>query len=137
MRIWVLVLSVGLVGLASRAHQQSPTSQGTFSPLPMSSSAWALGSPPHVPVSPVSTQKLIVTPETVLSGKVVKGNTAGRFGGLSFPIGHLPTLDQRLLVYHLGLKVAEVKVSGPQLDDNIVGDLVVGTAEVGDDVRDQ
>jgi hypothetical protein len=35
------------------------------------------------------------------------------------------------------LKIAEVKVCGPQRDDNIVADLVSGDAEVGDEVRDQ
>jgi hypothetical protein len=35
------------------------------------------------------------------------------------------------------LKVAEVKVTGPQRDNNIVADLVSGDAQVGDEVRDQ
>jgi hypothetical protein len=34
------------------------------------------------------------------------------------------------------LKVGEVRVSGPQRDDNIVADLVTGTAAAGDEVRE-
>ena len=84
-----------------------------------------------------SNPKLIVTPENGLVGKVVKVNAAGRFVVLNFPIGHLPTLEQRLQVYRRGLKVGEIKVTGPQLDDNVVGDLVTGEAIEGDQVRDQ
>ncbi len=35
------------------------------------------------------------------------------------------------------MKVGEVKITGPQQDNNIVADLVTGEAQVGDDVRDQ
>src|SRR5437868_12099952 len=64
-------------------------------------------------------QKLSVTPANGLSGKVIKVNVAGRFLILNFPIGHLPAVDQQLNVYRLGLKVGEVRVSGPQMDDDI------------------
>jgi hypothetical protein len=35
------------------------------------------------------------------------------------------------------LKVGEVKVTGPQREDNIVADLAAGEAEVGDEARGQ
>ncbi len=82
-------------------------------------------------------QKLIVTPETGLAGKVVNVNTGGRFVVLNFPIGHLPKLDQPLNVYRLGLKVGEVRATGWQLDDNVVADLLAGEAQPGDEVRDR
>jgi hypothetical protein len=82
-------------------------------------------------------QKLILTPETGLSGRVVRVNPSGRFAILNFPIGHLPSLEQRLNVYRLGLKTGEILVTGPQLDDNIVGDVVAGDAQPGDEVRDR
>ena len=81
--------------------------------------------------------KLIVTPENGLVGKVVRVNSSARFVVLNFPIGHLPALEQRLHVYRRGLKVGEVKVTGPQLDDNVVADLLAGEAAEGDQVRDQ
>ncbi len=82
-------------------------------------------------------EKLIVTPEHSLVGKVALVNTADRFVVLNFPVGHLPALEQRLNLYRGGLKVGEVKVTGPQYDDNVVGDLVAGDSEVGDEVRDK
>jgi len=73
----------------------------------------------------------------MLVGKVVRFNSEGRFVVLNFPIGHLPGVDQRLNVYRQGLKVGEVKVTGPQRDDNTVADIVAGEAQVGDEVRDK
>lgn len=84
-----------------------------------------------------STQKLIVTPENGLVGKVEMVNQNARYVVLSFPIGHLPAMEQRLSVYRNGLKVGEVKVSGPQIEDNVVADIVQGDSGPGDEVRDK
>jgi hypothetical protein len=80
---------------------------------------------------------IIVTQENGLIGKVALVRTAERFVVLNFPVGRLPVIDQRLNLYRAGLKVGEVKVTGPQYDDNIVADLVAGDSEVGDQVRAQ
>jgi hypothetical protein len=64
-------------------------------------------------------------------------NTTARFVVLNFPIEKMAAVEQRLNVYRRGLKVGEVKVTGPQREDNIVADLVAGEAEVGDEVRSQ
>jgi hypothetical protein len=82
-------------------------------------------------------QSLIVTPENALSGKVLKVNPEARFVVLNFPIGKLPFIGQRLSVYRYNLKVGEVKVTGPQREDNIVADISAGEAQPGDDVRDR
>ena len=82
-------------------------------------------------------QKLIVTPGSSLVGKVAFVNTTARFVVLNFPIGHLPALEQRLNIYRSDLKVGEVKVTGPQYDDNIVADLLAGDSAIGDQVRDR
>ena len=79
----------------------------------------------------------IVAPDLSLAAKVVSVNTVGRFVVLGFPPGNLPRLQQSLFLYRAGLKVAEVKITGPQEDVNIVADLVSGEAQVGDTVRDQ
>ena len=79
----------------------------------------------------------IVTPDNSLTARVVSYNAAGRFVVLSFPVGQMPKLEQSLFLYRDGLKVGEVKVTGPQRDNNIVADLVTGEAQVGDEVRDQ
>lgn len=86
---------------------------------------------------PVESGGLLVTPENSLIGKVVTYNVAGRFVVLDFPVGKMPPLDQRLFVYRLGLKVGEIKITGPERDTNTVGDLVSGEAQKGDIVRDQ
>jgi len=92
-------------------------------------------STPAGPKAPA--QKLIVTPENGLVGKVEMVNQNARYVVLSFPIGHLPAMEQHLSVYRRGLKIGEVKVSGPQIEDNVVADIVAGDSEPGDEVRDK
>jgi hypothetical protein len=82
-------------------------------------------------------ESLIVTPENALIGRVALVNSAGRFVVLNFPMGRMAAAEQRLSLYRRGLKVGEVKVTGPQREDNIVADLVAGEAEVGDQARSQ
>ena len=89
------------------------------------------------PPAPPRTSQTVVTPDVSLSARVARYNAAGRFVVLSFPVGQMPRLDLTLFLYRNGLKVAEVKVTGPQRDNNIVADLVNGDAQVGDEVRDQ
>lgn len=79
----------------------------------------------------------IITPDLSLSAKVVSVSLIGRFVVLSFPARQMPNLQQTMFLYRDGLKVAEVKITGPQQEDNIVADLVFGEANVGDIVRDQ
>ena len=86
---------------------------------------------------PPRTSQTVVTPDNSLSARVARYNADGRFVVLSFPVSQMPKLDQTLFVYRNGLKVAEVKVTGPQRDNNIVADLLSGDARVGDEVRDQ
>ena len=86
--------------------------------------------------APATTQT-IVTPDDSLSAKVLTVNTVGRFVVLNFPEGKMPKLDQHLFLYHGGLKVAEVKVVGPQQETSIVADILSGDTQVGDTVRDQ
>ncbi len=86
---------------------------------------------------PATNQTLIVTPANVLVGKVALANSVGRFVVLNFPLGKMAAVGQRFNVYRHGLKVGEVKVTGPQREDNTVADLVAGEAEVGDEARSQ
>lgn len=80
---------------------------------------------------------LIALPGSGLNGKVAKYNTAGRFVVLDFPVGQMPGREQRLFVYRAGLKVGELRVTGPQRDTHIVADLTAGEAQPGDEVRDR
>src|SRR6266705_621009 len=77
----------------------------------------AVGRPASAP------QKLIVTPDDSLVGKVAMVNQGFRFVVLNFPVGHLPAPEQHLNLYRRGIKVGEVKVTHQQYDDNVVADL--------------
>jgi hypothetical protein len=79
--------------------------------------------------------KVIVTPDNTLIGKVVRVNNNVRIAVLNFPIGKLPPVGSRFNVYRQGLKVGEIKVSGPQQDENIVADIATGEVQVGDELR--
>ena len=116
---------------------QNATTSETQSPAAPTAAAKASGSSrpkaSGARNSPIST--LIVTPMPVLTGRVTSYNAPGRFVVLNFPVGHLPQLEQRLDVYRQGIKVGEVKVTGPQRDDHIVADVTQGEVEAGDEVR--
>jgi hypothetical protein len=88
------------------------------------------------PAAPAAS-KTIVTPDSSLTATVLTVNTVGRFAVLNFPEGRMPKLEQHLFLYRAGLKVAEVKVVGPQQETSIVADILSGEAQVGDTVRDQ
>jgi len=77
-------------------------------------------------------RKPSVVSEVALVGKVVMVNSTARFVVLTFPLGQLPAIDQRLDVYRDGLKVGEVKVSAWQREDSVVGDITVGDCQTGD-----
>jgi len=96
---------------------------------------------PAHPASPAAPAAVapqpIVTPDNSLTARVVSYNASGRFVVLGFPVGQMPKPDQSLFLYRDGMKVGEVKITGPQRENNIVADLVTGEAQVGDEVRDQ
>jgi hypothetical protein len=72
---------------------------------------------------------------TAHAGRVSMVNTGARFAVVTFPLGSMPVTDQRLSVYRDGLKVAELKVTGPQMDNNTVADILTGDARTNDEVR--
>ena len=121
----LMVLVAGIFA-AGCADQQS-----LFAPVPAQSAP----APAQTIATPIVTP--IVTPDNSLAGKVVSYNSVGRFVVLGFPVGPMPNMDQTLFLYRAGLKVAEVKITGPQRDNDTVADLVSGEAQVGDEVRDQ
>ena len=98
--------------------------------------------PPVAPKPTVASKsapalKAIVTPNYSLAAKVISVNLTGRFVVLSFPASQMPKVEQTLFLYRDGLKVAEVRVTGPQQDNDTVADITSGEAKVGDAVRDQ
>jgi hypothetical protein len=118
----LLPLTLMIVGLlASGCASSKPTAK--TSPIPQAAA--------------VPATEPIVTPDNSLAAKVVSYDSVGRFVVLSFPVGQMPKVDQTLFLYRSGLKVAEIKITGPQNENDIVADLVTGDAQVGDEVRDQ
>jgi hypothetical protein len=77
----------------------------------------------------------IITLGGSLPGRVVSVNTNGRFAVLRFPLGEMPRVQDRMNVYRDGLKVGEIRISGPQRDTHTVADVMAGECRIGDEVR--
>jgi hypothetical protein len=93
--------------------------------------------PTPAPTPVTSAPQPIVTPDNSLTAKVVRYNTVGRFVVLSFPVGQMPQSGQTFFIYRAGMKMGQVKITGPQRDNDTVADLVEGDAQEGDEVRQQ
>ena len=79
---------------------------------------------------------LIVTPAPANAGRITSVNPAARFVVITYPVGvPLPATDRKLDVYRAGLKVAEIKITGPSRDLNTVADITAGECQPGDEVR--
>jgi hypothetical protein len=124
MRSFVCLVAVGLIGAGCANVESKRVDRSAMS---RSQEEYVTEKKPD--------DQAIVTPATVLKGRVVRVNNEGRFAVLSFPVGSLPATNVRLNIYREGLKVGEMKVTGPEQDDNTVADIVVGEARVGDEVR--
>jgi hypothetical protein len=49
----------------------------------------------------------------------------------------MPQTGQTFFIYRAGMKMGQVKITGPQRDNDTVADLVEGDAQEGDEVRQQ
>lgn len=130
----VLILAVVVAGCSS-SNQDSSLPPGAAGAAVTQRKIGTANQPVSAGVPSKPEDKLIVVPDNLLAGKVAVFNATGRFVVVFFPSGNLPAIDQRMGVFRRGLKVGEVKISGPQRDDNIVADLVEGDAQAGDEVR--
>src|SRR5438045_1294122 len=68
--------------------------------------------------STTNAYRAIVTPSSDAVGKVISVNQKARYAVLSYSIGALPAIDSRVYAYRNGLKVGELRVSGPQRENN-------------------
>ena len=121
----VISLLVGSLTLAGCATNNSKATNAAKKKTPATSKARA------------ANQKSTLAPTLQLTGKVASVNSELRFVVLDFSVGDMPGINQRLGVYRAGQKVAQVKVTGPQSDTNIVADIIDGEAQVGDEVRQE
>jgi hypothetical protein len=100
--------------------------------------AWLLAGCAHSkPSGPLSAKRPApyVTPDLRPVGHVALVNNEARFIVITFPPGAVPQAGQPMNVNHHGLKIGEVKITGPQRDNDTVADLVSGDAYVGDEVK--
>ncbi len=67
----------------------------------------------HTAGSGGDTAKPIITPDASLAAKVVSVNVVGRFVVLGFPPDRMPKMGETFFIYNEGLKVAQVKITGP------------------------
>lgn len=135
MRRHVVILVLAVLGAGCSSSNQDPSLPPGVAGTAVIRSKTTVRNPTPVAISAKPDNKLIVLPDNLLAGRVAVFNPAGRFVVVYFPGGSLPAIDQRMGVYRQGLKVGEVKFSGPQRDDNIVADLIEGEAQAGDEVR--
>jgi hypothetical protein len=86
--------------------------------------------------APIGSPAVIVTPGTTKVGTIASVNPASRFVVITYPLGvALPAIERKLDVYRSGLKVAEVRITGPSRDLNTVADILAGECQPGDEVR--
>jgi len=79
---------------------------------------------------------VIVTSAPANAGRITSVNPAARFVVITYPVGvPLPATDRKLDVYRGGLKVGEIKITGPSRDLNTVADITAGECQPGDEVR--
>lgn len=83
------------------------------------------------------TNRPSVRPVEALNGRVIAVRESLRFVIVDFPNSRMPQLEQRLNVYRLDQKVAEVKISGPYFGTTVAADITAGQASEGDLVRDR
>lgn len=120
---------VGILALAGCAAPKPSTTE-----WPRTPSAHNTGPAPSN--APNSNPAVIVTPAQGTTGRITSINPVVRYVVISYAVGvPLPPVEQRLSVYRAGLKVAEVKISGPSRDTHTVGDIIAGECQVGDEVR--
>ena len=91
------------------------------------------------PPPPLRSQqpKAVIKPDLRTSGRVAMVNAEARFVVINFPPGPVPQPDHRLNVYRNGLKVGEVKVTGPRRENNTVADIIAGDVQLRDEVREE
>jgi hypothetical protein len=135
-------LGVLVSGCASRRPGATPEKQTAVEPASTESTAAPRKSPKTKPPADPTAAKLSVTNENAVltvtdatGGRVASVNPVLRFVVVDFILKKMPVIDQRLGVYRQGQKVGEVRITGPERGGNIVADLVVGEAQVGDEVR--
>jgi hypothetical protein len=70
-----------------------------------------------------------------LTARIASVNEKLRFVVVDFTNSRQPQVDERLSVYRVGEKVAEIKISGPYRNTTVAADIVAGEVKYGDEVK--
>ena len=70
-----------------------------------------------------------------LTARIASVNEKLRFVVVDFTNSRQPGIDEKLGVYRVGEKVAEIKVSGPYRNTTVAADIVAGEVKYGDEVK--
>jgi len=125
---WVVLFgAMAFLGCGCAGGSKAATDP--FAPVPSGSLQPARGAPSKPP-------GLIVEPASGNRGKIILVNASARYVVLNCPFGYIPALDRKMNVYRGSLKVAEIKITGPQRDTSTVGDIIAGECHVGDEARE-
>jgi hypothetical protein len=117
---------------AAQKAGRKPVPKVTLAPSPAKS-----GAPANPPVSSltVTNKNQVITLSDQTVGKVYSVNQVARFVILDYGLNPLPPLEQRLNVYRNGVRVGELKVTGPVMNGNIAADIMAGEVRRDDQVR--
>jgi hypothetical protein len=86
-------------------------------------------------VKPAGSQtNLVIAPANSPVGHVRSVKRQLKFVVIDFPVGQVPADGTRLSIFRGGAKVGEVKLSGAPKGTFIVGDILIGDAQEGDEV---
>ena len=93
--------------------------------------------PPPRPAAPVVSQSSgpVIKPDLQTAGQVAMVNAAARFVVISFSAGSTPRTGRQLYVFRNGLKVGELRITGPQRENDTVADIISGNIQLYDEVR--
>ena len=84
-----------------------------------------------------SEERPTVRPVDAVNGRILAVREPLRFVIADFAGGKMPRPDQRLYVYRLDQRVAEIKITGPYLGTTVAGDVISGNPMDGDLVRQE
>jgi len=79
---------------------------------------------------------IVLTPNLKPVGRIAHVNKPGRFVVVNYTLGPIPRPDQRIFAYRNGLRIAELRVTGPEEDTNTVADILAGDPQIQDEVRE-
>ncbi|HEV8544121.1 MAG TPA: hypothetical protein VGR78_17150 [Verrucomicrobiae bacterium] len=126
----VIVLAAALlVGCKSAEKKKETPPKKTTSARVLTNTAPAAPAP--------SPGRPSVRPIDALSGRIIAVREPLRFVIVDFPNRRMPKPEQRLSVYRLDQKVAEIKISGPYLNTTVAADVTAGEAREGDLVKEE